>query len=60
MQLLRDSGCEAINYGTESGAQEVLDAMDKKVTVEEMEANFRDGKRVGIGAMTHWIVGYPK
>jgi len=59
MQLLRDSGCEALNYGTESGAQEVLDAMDKKVTVEEMEANFRDGKKVGIGAMTNWIVGYP-
>ena len=59
MQILRDSGCEALNYGTESGAQEVLDAMDKKVTIPEMEANFRDGKKVGIGAMTNWIVGYP-
>jgi hypothetical protein len=59
MQVLRDSGCEALNYGTESGAQEVLDAMDKKVTIPEMEANFRDGKKVGISAMTNWIVGYP-
>ena len=59
MQVLRDSGCEALNYGTESGAQEVLDAMDKKVTIAEMEANFRDGKKVGISAMTNWIVGYP-
>jgi hypothetical protein len=58
-QLLRDSGCKALNYGTESGSQEVLDAMDKKVKIEEMEANFRDGHAVGIGALTNWIVGYP-
>jgi len=33
--------------------------MDKKVTVEEMEQNFRDGHAVGIQAMTNWIVGFP-
>ena len=48
-----------LNYGTESGSQEVLDAMDKKVTIEEMEANFRDGAAAGIEAQTNWIVGYP-
>jgi hypothetical protein len=37
----------------------VLDAMDKKVTVQEMEENFENGKIVGIGAMTNWIVGFP-
>ena len=58
-KALRDGGCKALNYGTESGSQEVLDAMDKKVTIEEMEANFRDGHAVGIGALTNWIVGYP-
>ena len=57
--LLRDGGCVALNYGTESGSQEVLDAMDKKVTIEEMEANFRDGAAAGIEAQTNWIVGYP-
>lgn len=56
---LKAGGCEVLNYGIESGSQVVLDAMDKKVTVEEMEANFRDGHAAGIDAMTNWIVGYP-
>jgi anaerobic magnesium-protoporphyrin IX monomethyl ester cyclase len=56
---LRAGGCEVLNYGIESGSQPVLDLMDKKVTVEEMEANFRDGHAAGIQAMTNWIVGFP-
>ena len=56
---LADSGCVALNYGCESGSQAVLDAIDKRVTVEEMEANFRDGKTTGVEAYTNWIVAFP-
>jgi len=56
---LKAGGCSLLNYGIESGSQKVLDDMDKKVTVEEMEQNFIDGEKVGIGAMTNWIVGFP-
>lgn len=58
-QDLADSGCTMLNYGIESGSQKVLDDMDKKVTVAEMEQNFRDGAKVGVGAFTNWIVGFP-
>jgi len=56
---LKAGGCEVLNYGIESGSQKVLDSMDKKVKVEEMEANFRDGFAAGVDAMTNWIVGFP-
>ena len=56
---LKAGGCEVLNYGIESGSQPVLDLMDKKVKVEEMEANFRDGYAAGVDAMTNWIVGFP-
>lgn len=56
---LAASGCMALNYGTETGSQKVLDDLDKKVTVEEMEQNFRDGSAVGIKNATNWIVGFP-
>lgn len=59
MQDLADSGCIYLNYGCESASQKVLDDMDKKVKVEEMEQNFRHGKEVGIQAATNWIVGFP-
>jgi len=58
-QDLKDSGCIMLNYGIESGSQKVLDDMDKKVTVQEMEDNFRDGTKVGIFNATNWIVGFP-
>lgn len=56
---LANSGCVALNYGCESGSQAVLDAMDKGVTVAEMEANLRDGASVGVEAQTNWIVAFP-
>ena len=56
---LADSGCMALNYGCESGSQQVLDDIDKGVTIAEMEQNFQDGKAVGIMAATNWIVGFP-
>lgn len=62
MEYYRDlaaSGCIALSYGCESGSQSVLDAMDKGVTVAEMEANLRDAASVGMEAYTNWIVAFP-
>lgn len=56
---LADSGCLSLSYGIESGSNKVLQAMDKGVTVEEIEQNLRDGTTVGIEAFTNWIVGFP-
>lgn len=56
---LAASGCVMLNYGIESGSQKVLNDMNKGVTIEEMEQNFRDGKEVGIWAATNWIVAFP-
>lgn len=53
------SGCTMLNYGIESGSQNVLDTIDKGVTVAEMEQNLIDGKKVGVLAYTNWIVGFP-
>lgn len=56
---LAKSGCHTLSYGIESGSDEVLEAMDKRVTVEEIEQNLKDGERVGVGAHTNWIIGFP-
>lgn len=56
---LKAGGCIMLNYGVESGSQKVLNDMDKGVTVEEMEANFKDGTEVGVFNATNWIVGFP-
>ena len=56
---LAASGCTVLNYGCESASNKVLEDMDKRVTVQEMEQNFRDGHEVGVAAMTNWILGFP-
>ena len=59
LQDLADGGCIMFNLGCESGSQKVLDDMHKGVTVEAMEQNFIDCKKVGIWCATNWIVGFP-
>jgi len=58
-RTLKASGCELLNFGIESGSQKVLDLMQKKITVEEVENNLRDLKEVGISSHTNWIIGFP-
>lgn len=59
MQDLADSGCHMLSYGIESGSNKVLADMDKRVTVDEIEQNLQDGKKVGITAHSNWIIGFP-
>ena len=56
---LSASGCLFLNYGIESGSQNVLDDMAKGVTIAEMEQNLADGKKAGVMAFTNWLVGFP-
>lgn len=59
LQTLKNSGCIAFQYGSESGSNRVLEDMKKRVTKEEMEQNFIDGAKVGIQAVTGWVIGFP-
>ena len=58
-QDLAGSGCKMLSYGIESGSNKVLEDMDKRVTVDEIEQNLQDGGKVGIAAHTNWIIGFP-
>lgn len=57
---LAASGCISFNYGIESGSQAVLNAMDKGVSIAEMEDNFESGAITGVQAFTNWIMGFPE
>ena len=54
-----DGGCIMLNFGCESGSQNVLDDMAKGVTIKEMEDNFDMCKKYNVAAATNWIVGFP-
>lgn len=57
--LLAESGCESLTIGAESGSNNVLQAMNKKTTVEGLFYELDQIKRVGIqcyvnNVIAHW------
>ena len=57
--LLRRSGCFRVWIGAESGSQKVLDAMDRRVTVERVRDMIQLSKKHGIQTGTFIMIGYP-
>lgn len=59
VKLLRDSGCFRVWIGAESGSQKILDAMDRRVKVEQVEAMIHLSQQYGLEAGTFIMLGYP-
>ncbi len=59
VELLRDSGCFRVWIGAESGSQRVLDAMDRRVEVEQVRTMIGLAKSHGIETGTFIMLGYP-
>ncbi|MDB5029947.1 radical SAM protein [Mucilaginibacter sp.] len=56
---LAASGCENIWMGAESGSQKILDAMDKGITVEQIQIATKSMKKEGIKPSFFIQFGYP-
>jgi ubiquinone/menaquinone biosynthesis C-methylase UbiE/uncharacterized radical SAM superfamily protein len=59
VEALRDAGCEMVWMGAESGAQSILDAMDKGTRVEQIVEATRRLHAVGIRVGFFLQFGYP-
>lgn len=59
IELMKESGCEGVFLGIESGNQQILKNMNKKVTLEK----YRDGlallKEMDIVTFASFIIGFP-
>ena len=59
VEALAAAGCENAWIGAESGAQKILDAMDKGITVEQIRESTRLMKQAGIKPSFFIQFGYP-
>ncbi len=59
LKLLRRSGCWHISFGIESGDPNILSAMNKRVTLEQIEQAVRWSKDAGLVTKGFFIVGFP-
>lgn len=59
IQLLKQSGCFRVWIGAESGSQKIIDAMNRRVDVEQVREMIRLARKHGIEAGTFIMLGYP-
>ena len=56
---MKDSNCQQVFFGVESGCQTILDAVKKRTTVKQNENAIRMAKEAGLFVSISIILGYP-
>lgn len=56
---MKKAGCSRIYYGIESGNQEILDRINKGITLESVRQTVRFTKDIGIKALGFFLIGAP-
>ena len=58
-RAMKDAGCYLVVFGCESGDQEVLDSIKKKLTVEENYEGIRIANAAGLRTLSSFMLGLP-
>lgn len=57
--LLKEAGCFRIWIGAESGSQQIIDAMDRRVDIDHVKKMIQQTNQLGIETGTFIMLGYP-
>ena len=59
IRLMKKAGCRLVSIGIESGSQEMLDKMGKKITLAQVRNTVNAFKKAGIQIYAYYVVGLP-
>ena len=59
LYTMAQAGCWMISYGIESGNQGILDAIQKKITVQQSHDAVKMAKQAGMRVAGHFVLGFP-
>jgi len=59
LQKLQKAGCNWLSYGIESGNQQILDTVKKKITLEKIRESVKMAKDAGVNVLASFIFGLP-
>lgn len=59
LKIMKEGGCWAISYGIESGTQEVLDALNKGITLDQIKTAVKLAKDAGLTVRGYFMIGLP-
>jgi len=57
--IMKKAGCKRLAFGVESGDEDILESIDKRVTHEQIRAAFKNAKKVGLETIGFFIIGLP-
>jgi radical SAM superfamily enzyme YgiQ (UPF0313 family) len=60
VRALKKAGCYKIDFGVESGDQNILDLMKKGITIKQIRDTFEMCRRVGMQTHAFIMIGYPR
>lgn len=60
LQTMKDAGCITIFMGVESADQQMLEKMNKNITVTKTENAFKLARKVGIRTIASCVIGMPE
>ena len=55
LEMIKGSGCIGVGYGIESGSQKILNSMNKKITVEQIEFAMTYTQKLKIPIKVHYF-----
>lgn len=58
LKLMKTSGCFRLRFGVESGNSNILQLMNKRISLEQAENVFRWCKELSIETFSYFIIGY--
>ena len=59
LERVRASGCISVAYGVESGSQRMLDAMQKRATLAQVQEAIENTRKAGLRSPLAFMMGYP-
>ncbi|MFH1031509.1 MAG: radical SAM protein [Chloroflexota bacterium] len=59
LRQFKKAGCYSIAYGIESGSPEILKAIEKGITLEQVEETVRMSREVGLQTIGYFMIGSP-
>ena len=59
LKKMREAGCTWVSYGVESGNQQILDLVKKKITLEKVRYAVEIAKEAGVKVLASFIIGLP-
>lgn len=59
LALMKKAGCGLLSMGIESGSQEILDKMGKKITLKQIKDSVSMIHKAGIQTYAYYVIGLP-